>query len=423
MKVSQIMQRSVTSISPNTPLKEVIRLIFRLSISGIPVVDKGKMIGIVTEADILKKLHPTLGDIIEDRTKATNFELMEKNLKSIMNMCTCDIMTKTFTSISHDEPIMKAQSMMFLNNISRLPVLDDNNKLIGIISQGDIFRELIKNEFPIVEKERYADFVAKYYDKMVDWEKRFDFELPIIFRQFKKLEANTVIDVGSWTGEYSINLVKEGMKKVLAIDHNKSMIELSKKKLRRLTKKQTEKIEFRLTDFKNLEEISKERYDVAICMGNSLPYVPVIFPDFLTQLKKVLRRENGAIILQVLNQEKLLKKEDRVLSLQIQKSKEGGLENLFLEFFDTTEDPLRVIHHLVIFEKADKEWLFKGITSIPIFYYTHEYLEKQLKEHGFKRIIIAGNQGEYQGEYGQLSFHEPFDPEKSDWINIVAVRR
>src|SRR3989344_2966422 len=198
MKVSQIMQHSVTSISPNTPLKEVIRIIFSLSISGIPVVDNGKMIGIVTEADILKKLQPTLGDIIEDHTKATNFEAMEKNLKSIMNTPTGEIMTKTFTSISHDEPIMKAQSMMFLNNISRLPVLDEKNKLIGIISQGDIFRELIKSEIPMVEKERYAEFVAKYYDKMVEWEKRFDFELPVLFRQFKKLEANTVIDIGSW---------------------------------------------------------------------------------------------------------------------------------------------------------------------------------------------------------------------------------
>ena len=423
MKVSQIMQRSVTSISPNTPLKEVVRLIFSLSISGIPVVDNGKMIGIVTEADILRKLQPTLGDLIEDRTKATNFESMEKNLKSIMNMSTSELMTKKFISIAYNDPIMKAQSMMFLNNVSRLPVLDEKNKLIGIVSQGDIFRELIKNELPMVEKERYADFVAKYYDKMVEWEKRFDFELPVLFRQFRKLEASTVIDAGSWTGEYSINLVTEGIKKVLALDHNKSMIELSKKKLKRLTKKESERIEFKLTDFKDLEDIAGERYDVAICMGNSLPYIPVLFPDLLTQLKQVLRRENGAIILQVLNQEKLLKKEDRVLSLKIQNSEDGLTEDLFLEFFDTTDDPLRIIHNLVIFEKSGSEWIFKGITSIPIFYYTHEYLEKQLKEHGFKRIIIAGNQGEYQGEYGQLSFHEPFDPEKSDWINIVAVKR
>lgn len=78
MKVADIMQRSLTCVSGETPLKDVARMIFSLGISGVPVVKGNKLLGIVTEQDILSKMYPSLQELAEDYVHARDFESMEK---------------------------------------------------------------------------------------------------------------------------------------------------------------------------------------------------------------------------------------------------------------------------------------------------------------------------------------------------------
>ncbi len=424
MKISEAMHRSITSVTPDTPVKEAARLIFSLGISGLPVIEKKKLVGIVTEEDILRKMHPSIKELIEDYSKASNFESMENNLADILESPVKKLMTTTFKSANPEMPLMHAQSMMLLNGFSRLPIVNGRNELVGIISQGDIFRELMKKEIPMAERERYAGFVGQYYDEMVNWEKRLDYEFPILFHEFKKNNINSILDLGIWTGEYSINLVKEGMEKVLGLDHNKSMIDIADTKRRKLQEKDKKRFKTMLTDFTDFAPKIHEKYDASICMGNSLSYIPVDLPQLFSQTAKVLRKKNGVIILQVLNFEKILEKKDRMLSFIIQKAKEGtSHEHLFIEFFDIVKDKYELLHHVIIFDNDGKNWIFKGITTIPIYYYKKNYIEQELKKAGFTDITFSGNLGKYQGDYGPLSFSEPFNPEQSDWLNVLAIRK
>jgi len=423
MKVSTIMQRSVISVTPETPVKEAARLIFSLGISGIPIEDKGKMVGILTESDILKTMQPTIKDIVEDYTSSTNFEKMEQNIKSILNSPVKNIMTKKFVSVSSFSPIMKAQSTMFLNNLSRLPVLNEHGNLLGIVSQGDIFREIIKNEIPNAERERYAGFVAEYYDGMVNWKKRLDYEFPILLRKFKEHNVKRILDLGIWTGEYTINLAKEDTLQIVGADHNKEMIQMFDKKRDKLSPLQKKRVSAVLTDFSDLAKKVDSKFDAAISMGNALVYIPEPLLSLVKQLSKIIRKD-GVVIFQVLNYEKLLEKKDRLESFIIKKCKTGQHEeHLFVEFFDFGKKENEILHHVIVFDRNGKNWTFKGITTVPLFFYKKTYIEKALRQNGFGDIVSAGNIGEYQGEYGQLNFQEEFRPLESDWLNIIAVKK
>jgi len=420
MKVADIMRRSIVTVSEETPLKEIGRLIFSLGLAGIPVVKDRKLVGIVTEKDILIKFHPTVQEYMEDSVNTSDFEKMEENLGYFLNVPASEIMSKNPTAISSDTPLIKAQSTMTINRISRLPVVNKDGELIGIVSQGDIFRGLLKKEMPALEKERYAGFIGRHYDLMVNWDKRFAQEFPVLLKLFKKEKVKTVLDVGVWTGEYTIGLAKKGVK-ILGLDNHNIMINISEGKRRKLPEKIKKNVEFLLTDYTDFSKEIREKFDAAICMGNSLPYIPAELPILFNQISKSLREKNGVIILQILNFEKILKSKNRLISFIIQKGEQTEKEHLFVEFFDEPKGKT-IMHHVVIFDFDGENWIYKGTTSIPVYDIRKEDVVKVLKRCGFKKIWIGGNVGEYQGEYGKLTFNEPFDPKNSDFLNILAKR-
>ncbi len=419
MKVADVMRRSIVTVSEDTPLKEIGRLIFSLGLAGLPVVRGKKLVGIVTEKDILGKFHPSVIEYMEDPVNAGDFNKMEKNLRTHLNVPAKELMSKSPTTISSDTSLVEAQSIMAMNHISRLPIIDKEGNLAGIISQGDIFRELLKNEIPQLEKERYAGFIARNYDLMVNWQKRFNEEFPVLLPLFKKNKVKSVLDVGTWTGEYTIGLAKKGPY-VLGLDNHQIMIEMSNEKLRKLSPQVKKNVAFMLTDYSDFSKKLDKKFDAAICMGNSLPYIPVPLPTIIKEVSRSLRDKGALFVIQLLNFEKILKQKNRLLSFAIQKSKEkGDREHMFIEFFDEAKGKL--IHHVIVFDSEGENWVYKGITSIDVYDIRKGELERILRSNGFSNISFGGNLGEYQGEYGKLSF-KAFDPKESDWLNVVAKK-
>ena len=417
MKVADIMQKSIISVSEDTPIKEVGRMIFSLGIAGVPVVRGKKLVGIVTELDILAQMYPTLQELAEDYVHAHDFEQMEKNLKGIMNTPVKKIMNRKVTTISPQTLIMNAQSLMLVNRFSRLPIVDKEKNLIGIVSQGDIFRQLIKSEIPRLEKERYADFIAKYFDSMVNWEKRFKYEFPVLLKLFKKNKIHSILDLGSWTGEYSISLARERYK-VLGLDHNPVMFKLGQDKKKNLPLKVQKNIDFKLTNFENFPKELGGKFDAAFCMGNALPYIPVKAEQLFRETSEALK-DDGVFVLQVLNVEKILKKGNQLLDFRIDVV-DHEKQHLFIEFFEQSKDHL--FHHVIIFDFDGQNWIYKGLTSIEIHCYSEESIVDALKSAGFSKIYIGGNEGDHQGEYGKFSLTERYDPNKSDWLNVLAEK-
>jgi len=143
MKVSEIMTTGVRTARADTPVKEIANTMCFNKISGLPIVDENdKIIGIVSEKDLLKRMFPDMATIATEGRP--NFEEMEQGYADTLQLVASDIMTTPVSSVTPDMPIMKAASLMCINNIRRIPVAD-NDVVVGIVSIGDVHKAIFQS--------------------------------------------------------------------------------------------------------------------------------------------------------------------------------------------------------------------------------------------------------------------------------------
>src|SRR2546423_3864969 len=135
--VGDVMPRDVVSVGTTTGYKEVADLRVRPSISAVPVVDAHRhVLGVVSEADLLAKLeyadrvprHPlALRRLRNGRQKAAGDTAME-------------LMTAPAVTIPATETVTRAARLMDAARVKRMPVVDDDGRLVGIVSRRDLVR-------------------------------------------------------------------------------------------------------------------------------------------------------------------------------------------------------------------------------------------------------------------------------------------
>src|SRR3990172_3679441 len=133
MKVTDALEKNPATITPQTTLRQAARLIFGGQMSGVPVInDKGKLVGIVVEKDILSQFYPSQTEYIEDYTSAHDFEAMEEDVTEAMNLPVEKFMSKNPITVSPQTPLLKAGSLMMSKRFRRLPVIDSRGHLLGM---------------------------------------------------------------------------------------------------------------------------------------------------------------------------------------------------------------------------------------------------------------------------------------------------
>jgi len=152
MKVEDLMTKEVITLSPDDSLHEAAKKLRENKISGAPVVDGERVVGILSEADLLKALEeeapefktllPSPLDLLElpFRIKLSLDEATKK-AEMIAKLRVRDVMSRNAITISPDADISEAARIMRERNINRLPVVD-NGKLVGIITRADLLRAL-----------------------------------------------------------------------------------------------------------------------------------------------------------------------------------------------------------------------------------------------------------------------------------------
>lgn len=420
MKVVDVMQTEVDYVSPNTSLLDVSRLIFGHKINGVPVCKGKKIIGFITERDILAKFYPTPQEYIEDYVHARDFEGMEEKIKEILSLPAESVMNKNVTTITANTPLLKAQSFMQVRKVGRLPVIDGEGNLIGILSKGDIFRAVVGTKIPVTDLERYHDFLSKYYDVFVEWDKRLYFELPNLIKLFQKEKVKKIVDVGCGTGQHIIELAKKGFT-VVGLDNSPWMIKIANQKREKLPQAVRNRVRFVLTEYRNLSNEMKEEFDAGIFMGNALPYIIPSTEHILKGTISVLKKKSPLLVFQILNFDKVFNAKSRLLSFKIAKSNLTGIqEHLFLEFYDRGKKDV-LYHNLVVLDSYRKgeNWAFKDSLTIKIRYIGKKEIAAILNKFDFRNVEYFGTQGEYQGAYGAFPGGE-FKSSDSDWLNVIA---
>ena len=131
MFVSEWMTRKVYAVKPDENVSDVVKVIREKGVKHVPVVEHGKLRGIISDRDIrdFSPSRATSLDIYE-----LNYLLAKTKVREVMK-------TKVFTTGPHI-PIEEAAMVLYDKNIGCLPVVADG-KLIGIISDRDIFRALV----------------------------------------------------------------------------------------------------------------------------------------------------------------------------------------------------------------------------------------------------------------------------------------
>ncbi|MDX2504360.1 MAG: CBS domain-containing protein [Gammaproteobacteria bacterium] len=148
MQVKDTMCVDVKTCKIDTPIKDIATIMCFNKISGLPVVDDdNNVVGVISEKDILCSMFPDMQDLVESGAKP-DFEEMEKDYGSVLNKTVGDLMTKSVATVSPDMPILRAASMMWVRKFRRIPVTE-NNKLVGILSMGDVHKAVFQESLLI----------------------------------------------------------------------------------------------------------------------------------------------------------------------------------------------------------------------------------------------------------------------------------
>jgi CBS-domain-containing membrane protein len=138
VKASDVMTREVIFVSKDTPLVEVAQIMAAQNISGVPVVDAEKrVIGVISEKDFIFHLG---GENIQSFMGVVAHCLKSKGCVALP-MChqkAEDIMTHPAITIKEDTSTSKVTEILATKNINRVPVVDQEGKLIGIVARSDL---------------------------------------------------------------------------------------------------------------------------------------------------------------------------------------------------------------------------------------------------------------------------------------------
>jgi len=150
MKAKDIMSKKIVTVKTDTILLEVAKIIFEKDISGVLVLgENDELVGIICEKDIYQMMYPKYEDYIKNPEVFLNLESMEKKADEISLIYAEKFMRKDVVTIPQDVPALKAGAIMLSKNVNRLPVIDEKNKIIGIISRRDIYKKIFKNKLHI----------------------------------------------------------------------------------------------------------------------------------------------------------------------------------------------------------------------------------------------------------------------------------
>ena len=120
MKVSEVMTSDVQTVSPDQSAREAASFMLRAEAGSIPVTEGNKVIGMITDRDIAVR------GVAEGRGPDTPVR---------------DLMTDHIICARQDDDVHDVAQRMSQEQVRRLPVLDDNDQLCGIVSLGDLARE------------------------------------------------------------------------------------------------------------------------------------------------------------------------------------------------------------------------------------------------------------------------------------------
>ncbi len=144
------MTRQVVAVRRGAPFKEVVRTLGQWRVSALPVLaGEGRVIGVVSEADLLPKE--------EFRDRAQSLYEQYQRLADVAKagaVTAEEVMSSPAVTVHPDVTLAQAARIMAVRHVKRLPVVDDEGMLKGIVSRGDLLKVFLRPDEDIEEEVR-----------------------------------------------------------------------------------------------------------------------------------------------------------------------------------------------------------------------------------------------------------------------------
>ncbi|MEV0017009.1 CBS domain-containing protein [Streptomyces tendae] len=161
--VSDVMTHTAVAVGPQAPFKDVIALMDQWKVSALPVLEgEGRVVGLVSEADLLPK--EEFRDSDPDR-----FTQMRRltDLAKAGGLTAADVMTAPAVTVHPDATLAQAARIMAQRKVKRLPVVNAEGLLEGIVSRADLLKVFLRTDDDIAE-EVGQDVVSPLFRSLAD---------------------------------------------------------------------------------------------------------------------------------------------------------------------------------------------------------------------------------------------------------------
>lgn len=146
---NQVMTTSVLSFAADEPVIDAMGRLVEAEVDGGPVLDPdGRVVGMLSTGDLIvqeSRLHfPTvislLGGVMELPSSQRHFE---EDLRKAASATVSDAMASEVVTVGPDDTVETIATRMHDNDVSRIPVVDDDGRLLGLVARGDILRAIM----------------------------------------------------------------------------------------------------------------------------------------------------------------------------------------------------------------------------------------------------------------------------------------
>jgi CBS domain-containing protein len=145
MELKELMTKNVITVLQSMNVRDAAEMLFNMGISGLPVVnDQKNLVGMITEKDIIGMALPKYVEKLGSLAYTFDMVPFAKTLAEADKVLVKEIMRKDVITATVDTSVPEVARIMIVKRIRRIPILDQEGRLVGIIARHDIVKEIFK---------------------------------------------------------------------------------------------------------------------------------------------------------------------------------------------------------------------------------------------------------------------------------------